>query len=102
MLSSGMLHSTHDHHNLTHIQSYNQLITSTLPVTQKRTGYSKQLYSEISQLQLAENINRLFGYNTYYGLRITRMALSNQSELPAFFSPQQVNLKAPTPFYQTQ
>jgi hypothetical protein len=29
----------------------------------------------------------------YSGLRISGIALSNQSDLPAFFSPQKVNLK---------
>ncbi len=35
-----------------------------------------------------------------YGL--LGLALSNQTELPAFFSPRQVNLKSATPFFPTQ
>jgi hypothetical protein len=44
-------------------------------------------------LNLKYIISREEHKTTYCDLRITGMALSNQSELPALFSPRQVNLK---------
>ncbi len=40
-----------------------------------------------------DTISREENKTIYSGLRITGMALPNQSKLPAFFSPRQVNLK---------
>jgi hypothetical protein len=53
-----------------------------------RSGSSSNFSEQIKGTVLREEHKTI-----YCGLRISGMALSNQSELPAFFGPRQVNLK---------
>ena len=52
--------------------------------------------------QIKGTISREEHKTIYCDLRITGMALSNQRELPAFFSPWLFNLKSDTAFFPTQ
>jgi hypothetical protein len=49
--------------------------------------------SKFFKINLKDKVSREEHKTIYSGLRIYGMALSNQSDLPPFFSPRKVNLK---------